>query len=267
MNNLHYFNITFIYRKTNELGDREATDARNSPDRPADFATLCANLYNDPEFNPSTTIYPDLHPNFTKPINLNEKDCPGITPQKVKSKIAESRAKVALLANAWHQSGNGDSQLVQQEDDERFGHFETDLIDGDDRASFLPVGGKPHHLYMWALFDDYHILHYTMAMLPKEFSVSSSHVPLVSNDADTRKKRRKDDIDKMTLKTQKAISKSIASLAKSGDKYILLEKKTYMDNIEIKLLTCDDTNVALKEALKKQFEAAVADYERHAKNA
>ena len=66
MNNLHYFNITFTYRKTNELGDREATDARNSPDRPADFATLCANLLmiqssiQAPLF---TQIYTQISPN------------------------------------------------------------------------------------------------------------------------------------------------------------------------------------------------------------
>ena len=33
-----------------------------------------------------------------------------------------------------------------------------------------------------------------------------------------------------------------------------------MDNIELKHLSCDDANVALKAALKKQFEAALADY-------
>ena len=259
-----YFNINLncsFCRKTNELGDREATDARNSPDRPADFVTICANLYNDHNFNPSTKIYADLHPNYTKEIYLCHNDCPGITPEKVKSKLAKSCVKVALLANAWHQSGNGDSQLVHKEDNENFAHFDADIIDGDDRASFLPVGGKPHHLYMSALFDDYQILNYTMAMLPDEFSASSTHVPTVSDvSGDSRKKRRKEEFEEIQLTTQKAISESISSLAKSGEWYVQLEKKNKMDNIELKYLSCDDANIALKAALKKQFEAALADY-------
>ena len=32
-----------------------------------------------------------------------------------------------------------------------------------------------------------------------------------------------------------------------------------MDNAEIKYLTCDDSNVLLKAAYKKQFDAAVLD--------
>ena len=71
-----------------------------------------------------------------------------VIPEKVKSKIAESRARVALLANTWHQSGNGDSQLVNKEDNETFGYFDTKLINGENEASVLSVGGKPQHLYM-----------------------------------------------------------------------------------------------------------------------
>ena len=235
---------------------------------------MCANLFNDPEFNPSTIPYPDLHPNFVSPIYLSQQNCPNVTPEKVKSKIADSRAKVALLANAWHQSGNGDSQLVQKEGSEKFAHFDTELIDGDDRASFLPVGGKPHHLYMWSLFDEYQILHYTMAMLPHEFACSGSHVPMTSGKSlinDVSAKKRKKEIEEITIQTQKAISESISSLAKSGNRYIELQQKMHMDNAqnqkkmnmdnaEIKYLSCDDSNLAVKNAYKKQYDAAVADY-------
>ena len=62
-----------MQRKTNELGDRQAIDARNSPDRPEDFATLCAKLFNDENFNPSTNAYPNLHPNFVSTIYLDKK--------------------------------------------------------------------------------------------------------------------------------------------------------------------------------------------------
>ena len=136
------------------------------------------------------------------------------------------------------------------------------MLDGDDQARFLPVGGRPHHLYMWSLFDEYQILNYTMSMLPEEYACSSTHVPLVSSlDETASKKRKKKELELVTIATQKAISESMKSLVRSGDRYIELEKKTYMDNAEMKLLTCDvNASTAVKHALKKQYDAAVLNY-------
>ena len=57
----------------------------------------------------------------------------------------------------------------------------------------------------------------------------------------------------MTLKTQKAISKSIYSLEKSGDVYIDLEKETYMNSAEIKFLTCNNLNLAVKNLTRNNM--------------
>ena len=38
------------------------------------------------------------------------------------------------------------------------------------------------------------------------------------------------------------------------------QKKMNMDNAEIKYLSCDDSNLAVKNSYKKQYDAAVVDY-------
>ena len=74
-------------------------------------------------------------------------------------------------------------------------------------------------------------------------------------------KRKKVELQQVTIATQKAISDSILSLARSGDPYIEQEKKIYMDNSEIKYFSCDENaSTAVKDALKKQYDAAVLDY-------
>ena len=68
-----------------------------------------------------------------------------------------------------------------------------------------------------------------MAMLPPDFGASSNHIPLVSdgsaeNEAKA-KKREKEELEELTIRTQKVISDSISSLVRSGDQYIELEKE------------------------------------------
>ena len=101
-------------------------------------------------------------------------------------------------------------------------------------------------------------------MLPPEFACSGIYVIMISGgsfpDEVSVKKRKKEDIKEMTLKKQKAISKSLYSSEKSGDMYIELEKENYMDNAKIKFLTCNNLNLAVKNTNKKQYEAAVYAY-------
>ena len=106
---------------------------------------------------------------------------------------------------------------------------------------------------MWSLFIGFQILNYTMAMLPPDFACSSSHVAMVSGDACSVKKRKKEEIEEITMRTQKAISESLFLLAKSGDRYIELEKKSYMDDAEIKFITCDNSNLALKMLIRNNM--------------
>ena len=104
---------------------------------------------------------------------------------------------------------------------------------------------------MWSLFDEFQILNYTMAMLPPDFSCSSSHVAMVSGDTCSVKKRKKEEIEETTMRTQKAISESISLLAKSGDRSIELEKKLYMNNAEI--ITCNNSNLAFKMLIRNNM--------------
>ena len=54
--------------------------------------------FNDPSFNPSTNVYPELHDMFAKPIELKYDDAPTpATPDKIKDQLADARAKLILV--------------------------------------------------------------------------------------------------------------------------------------------------------------------------
>ena len=82
-----------MVRKIHELGDREETDARNSPDKPESFEEKCAKLFNNPDYNPTTNVYSDLHANFSYPIESTQSSCPTVTPQKSRRNLVRAEPK------------------------------------------------------------------------------------------------------------------------------------------------------------------------------
>lgn len=76
--------------------DRDELDARNSDARPENFCEVVARKYCDPEFTVFTECYPGLHFDFCASLILDFEHMPGgaITPEDVKRKMTESRAKL-----------------------------------------------------------------------------------------------------------------------------------------------------------------------------
>ena len=72
-----------------------------------------------------------------------------------------------LIAN-YKLSGGGDGQCSLIDNEEN--------IDGCDRLNFLKSvnGAKPHHLYMWEIFDRHDILDHTLSKISDECKASSS---------------------------------------------------------------------------------------------
>jgi len=66
--------------------------ALRSDSRTQTFEEAAAKKYNDPAFNPSTLILPDLHEDFAKEIKLLHKYAPTpVTPEKIKDQLADVR--------------------------------------------------------------------------------------------------------------------------------------------------------------------------------
>jgi hypothetical protein len=84
-----------------DCDDRDVLDAgRNHDEAPMTFEEIVAELYNDDTFIPITESLPDLHYDFSEPIALPFDEMPGgkITPEQVKSRMAEARAKLLQVS-------------------------------------------------------------------------------------------------------------------------------------------------------------------------
>jgi hypothetical protein len=90
------------------LLDRQALDACNSSSRLPTFYKIVVKTFNDSTFNPTTEALPNLDEYFVNPIELKFEDAPTPTsPDKVKDKLADVRAKLVILISDWEKSGNG----------------------------------------------------------------------------------------------------------------------------------------------------------------
>jgi hypothetical protein len=106
--------------------DRQSLDARNSPNRPKRWLENFSDKFNSNEFAPFTEVFPYLHDDFAEPIDLGLVHCPAIvSPDQVKSWVADRKAKLVLLIDRRERSGNGDGQRM--EDDNDFGHLQNIL--------------------------------------------------------------------------------------------------------------------------------------------
>jgi hypothetical protein len=95
-------NVREAFTKVHNVMSRSELDARNSSEKPKDFYELAADLYNDPDFNPVTSVYKDLHTDFSVSIELLYKNAPcPVTPSKIKEKLADVRAKLVILISNW----------------------------------------------------------------------------------------------------------------------------------------------------------------------
>ena len=217
--------------------DRQQLDARNSEHRPKTFDEVVADLFNDPEFVPSSDALPELHSSFTESIDLPFSAMPGqtpITPEQVKSKLADARCKLMKIINRWERSGNGFGQLrddeeeeeeaqegeekdqnVEEEDDEdddearpidleadvprNFGHLVVEnYMAGDNRQSFVfyHEGESEHHLYLWHKLDSQGILSKVINKLHRSVAIDcDAELPDVSEPGSRAGSKRKKNQD------------------------------------------------------------------------
>ncbi|CAB9522913.1 expressed unknown protein [Seminavis robusta] len=179
------------FLEMHRLGDREELDARNSEDRPETVYESCARLFNDNDHEVFSRCLPDLHFSFAEVLDCSFEHMPGaITPDEVKRRWGDCRAKLIKIIAKWELSGNGFGQRV--EEDEAFGHLgEDELQCGDNRANFLDSQTKEHILYLWHVSDDQEILKNVMSVISESCAAStlacSSVAP--SDNASARKRK------------------------------------------------------------------------------
>jgi hypothetical protein len=169
----------------NDVMDRSTLDARNSSARPETFFEAVARIFNDDIIFFSTDILPDLHYSFAHSLLLDFDDMPGpVTPEEVKKRFADARAKLIKIISKWELSGNGFGQRALGDDD--FGHMsEENLEAGENRGNFLDSMTKEHILYFWYLADKNELMKNVLNVIADTSSADSENYQTTSKSSDT----------------------------------------------------------------------------------
>ncbi|CAB9513659.1 unknown protein [Seminavis robusta] len=202
---------------------RDELDARNNQERPKLWNELAAEVYNDNTVVFYTEALPELHMFFAEPIELKFEEMPGgaVTPEEVKTRWGDCRARLIAIIMDWERSGNGFGQRDQK--DKSWGHFSPDHLNleaGDNRASFIrpALGHRLYHLYLWHLADKEGILMHVLNVLAKDVGGDSDNIPGGTSQVQRRRKR----IDEGKEETKRrnnfrtAVSSSLKDIAVSN---------------------------------------------------
>ncbi|CAB9516211.1 unknown protein [Seminavis robusta] len=180
------------FTNMNDIGGRDELDARNSVERPENVYEACARLFNDDGKVVLSRVLPELHSTFSECLDCSFHKMPGkVTPEDVKRRWGDCRAKLIKMISRWELSGNGFGQRHQGDDD--FGHMDDDVMEcGDNRANFMDSQTKEHILYLWHVADQEEILKNVLHVIAESSCADSETCPSVSTtDAVTASSRKR----------------------------------------------------------------------------
>ncbi|CAB9518311.1 hypothetical protein SEMRO_922_G220650.1 [Seminavis robusta] len=185
--------IRQLFLDMHRMGERDELDARNSENRPETVYEACARLFNDPDHEVMSRCLPDLHFTFSEVIDCSFENMPGkVTPDEVKRRWGDSRAKLIKIIAKWELSGNGFGQRGVSDDN--FGHLGDDMLEcGDNRANFLDSQTKEHILYLWHVADEAQILKNVMSVISESCAATSETCSSVSGSENAVARRRRTD--------------------------------------------------------------------------
>jgi hypothetical protein len=170
------------YLKRNAVKTREELDATNSPNKGNTAFEVIAEVWNDPSFNPCTSVS-DCHQDFAQEIPLPHSKVAKLVPADglgIRNRLSNIRATLLRIIDKWEQSGQGDGgRLMDMDGDCPVG---WGTLEGrsqhalDTRANFL--GDAPTwYLYFWEAADRYQLLATTLQRLSGSVGAPSGSTP------------------------------------------------------------------------------------------
>jgi hypothetical protein len=215
------------YLRRNEVKKRDELDAANSPVQCKTGYAIIADCWNDPEFNPKTTVS-SCHVDFASEIPLPYSKVARLLPADslgVQNRLSNIRATMLRIIDKWEQSGQGDGGRVAEPDQERpagWGKLDNRTQEAlDNRANFL--GDSPSwYLYFWEAADKYQLLGSTLQRLcetvgvtcgTKSPTVSRGSTPPPPNVVNVHKRKR-------NATSTTATTPTSATTLREGESYV-----------------------------------------------
>jgi hypothetical protein len=260
--------LAFIHR--HDCMDQHALDARNHNDRPPTFEEACAEKFNDTSFIPSTVEAPTLHSDYAESFELLfDEELGPVTPEQVKTRMADTKTKLMIMIDNWERSGNGDGNNKEgteencNEDEgpivrnDGWGHFPLLRMtyQDDNRENFLPPGHKSYLLYWWHLMDAEDILLFVLNVLPGVTSATCDSIPRAGA-AVKRRKRQETEEQEEERVLKRSVTKSFSLLSLAAHQLNLSNAESTLLDLQIKRATADNDNIVvyLDDAIARKKE-------------
>ena len=110
---------------------------------------MIATFWNDTNFNPKLTLYPNLHPELSVDVDISfeaVKNMGELTANKAKAFYMRMRKELIIIKGNYEASGNGFGSAPSEGSSNEFV--------GDDRKDFLSVY-SPAILYLWQKSEEH----------------------------------------------------------------------------------------------------------------
>ena len=192
-----------------ELDARSSTQAKACPFKEIKIA------YEDKNFNPTSTLYPELHPGFENEVDISYdavKKFGPITSEKVKELLTKMRCTLNIIIAKWERSGNGDGSRGDDDNDEfTQDDIENDVLPciggADDRANFLK-GECISHLYLWQKSKEHEVFHTVMQRICNDANMTGEG-GVGSARSRGPNKRKHDEVDEELAKQIRKTSEAL----------------------------------------------------------
>ena len=166
------------FQKSFDRLTREELDGRNNNNamRACPWI-LISDKWNDKEFNPVSTIYHDLHDEFTTSIDLGYsavEKMGELTPDKAKKKFFDLKNPLILMKNDYDKSGNGDGSLLEHSANADLSDpAELQMFNANDKRNYLHQR-SPAILYLWEKAEEFKLLNTVCQQIPNSAMLESS---------------------------------------------------------------------------------------------
>ena len=163
-----------MYMASGNSMNRDEMEVRNHIDADPNFQVRMCNLFNNEDFKPFSTAYPNLHSDFVQQMLL-EKGEYTLTQDRCKYILGEAKPQLVEMINRYERSGMG--AMSRYDEAAEWGEFTIEKCDGiDDRSRFLLRGHGTHLLYYWAKLIDSKMLSFTCNHLHKKQTATTENV-------------------------------------------------------------------------------------------
>ena len=222
---------------------------------------LISQNFNNAAFNPTSTVYSDLHDKFLQEIDISHVKVANmglLTPDKAKAKFFQLKNALLIVKRNWEKSGNGDGSAVNC--NSSFSSTEREMVNGNDRRNFLN-GKSPAVLYLWEKANEYNLLETVCQQLNEEAALDSAAGTSTALSVSHRKDKRKRDNKESDEHKDRMESKAIIDAMNKSNRLMeqhqrmklvemISEKRNEIDDIQDKL---EDTFLVASEHKRQRM--------------